>query len=319
MTKSLILNASSFTIKWNALSCLHAFIIMYSAEAFILQSGLQQRTSTLLFESKNSTDVFYSPNMPLEDFRSSDKTPSDAAQGDTTNEYSFFDEAVIYVRAGSGGQGSSTYKKAVGGQNGPPDGGNGGNGGNVILQVDISLNTLAGLTAAWRPNSFGGSGGAATMTTNVRPKSFRAENGADGARQFKNGAYGKDTIIRVPPGTVVQEQIETEQGETRYFDIGSLTEEDEETLLVASGGQGGEGTGVQGRARGVRRPRVPSTGGQRKLIKLTLKIVADGTSEHCSRHCALLIDTHTSPPQSPWWECRMQVKFSRRCLCMLET
>jgi GTP-binding protein len=204
-----------------------------------------------------------------------------AAADSSVNEYSFFDEAIIYVRAGSGGQGASTYKKGVNSQNGPPDGGNGGRGGSIVMMVDESLNTLAGLTNAWRPNAFGGGGGAATQQQSQARffKSFRAETGRDGERQFKNGRYGKDTIIRVPPGTVVQEQVEyidDKKNETvvKLLDIGSLTL-DEPTLVVAQGGEGGEGSGVAGGGRGVKRPRVPPTGGERKKLKLTLKIVAD--------------------------------------------
>ena len=200
------------------------------------------------------------------------------------NEYSFFDEAILFVRAGSGGQGSSTYKKVgKNGQNGPPDGGNGGQGGSVLIRVDPSLNTLAGLSHAYRPNSMGGSGATSMANSANRPKSFRAENGADGGRQFKNGRYGKDTEIRVPPGTLIQE-IRLENGtafdeasvtEDQLIDMGSLTGEDD-FLLIAKGGQGGEGSGVQGKNRGgMKRPRVSATGGERKWIKLTLKVVAD--------------------------------------------
>ena len=54
-------------------------------------------------------------------------------KGTGGGEISFFYEASVYVRAGSGGQGSSTYKKAKKGSNGIPDGGSGGTGGNVVL------------------------------------------------------------------------------------------------------------------------------------------------------------------------------------------
>mmetsp|Transcript_10283 Transcript_10283/g.15709 ORF Transcript_10283/g.15709 Transcript_10283/m.15709 type:complete len:495 (-) Transcript_10283:11-1495(-) len=233
-------------------------------------------------------ETLYSPNVALnpskyrydleEDFDVSDiEDPSR-----TVNEYSFFDEATIYVRAGSGGQGSSTFKMGVGGQDGPPDGGNGGRGGDVIMVVDGSLNTLAGLTHAWRPNSFGGSG--ASYKNNdriVRPKSFRAEKGQDGERQFKSGRYGKEVLIRVPPGTVVQEEVENQEEDDEhvsvtYFDIGTLTL-DSPQLIVARGGEGGEGSAVTGKAggRGVKRPRLSPVGGERKKLKLTLKIVAD--------------------------------------------
>jgi Obg family GTPase CgtA len=239
----------------------------------------------------DSEDQYFSPNAALKDV-SGDMVSTTSEEKnldqDSFNEYSFFDEATIYVRAGSGGQGSSTYKKAPGGQNGQPDGGDGGKGGDVILVADDSLNTLAGLTRAWRPNSFGG-GGAATTSTGFRPISFRAENGQDGARQFKNGRYGKEVIIRVPPGTVVQEEIDEfevdeETGKkhvvsTELVDLGTVTldEDNRKVFCVALGGEGGEGSGSQGfkKGRGVRRTRAPPKGGERKRLKLTLKIVAD--------------------------------------------
>lgn len=202
-----------------------------------------------------------------------------AVQTSSTNEYSFFDEAIIYVRAGSGGQGASTYRKGVNNQNGPPDGGNGGKGGNVVLQIDESLNTLAGLARyAWRPNSFGGGGGAKRRGDGetARILSFRAENGADGKRQTKQGRAGKDITVRVPPGTVVQEEIapSTDGSEPGYLDLGTITRSNP-VLVVASGGAFGEGSAAERLQRGVRRARVSPQGGERKRLKLTLKVVAD--------------------------------------------
>lgn len=244
---------------------------------------------------------------------------------DNNVEYSFYDEVTILVRAGSGGQGASTYKKGVGGQNGRPDGGNGGNGGNVYLVVDDSLNTLAGLSPnAYKVNSFGGSGAAVSAANNNRQpryKSFRAEIGADGGRQMKSGRYGKDVMIRVPPGTVVHQVIEEEYDDEddEYFDdnselekketlveLGTLllpeqggepnsvnSEEDKTvltrrmrssmssymrattTLLVARGGEGGEGSGINHKGRGLQRPRLSPKAGERFKLRLTLKLVAD--------------------------------------------
>ena len=272
-----------------------------------------------------SNDVqYYSPNNSMqtqprnlslgESFDSLEELSSSSSpSASTINEYSFFDEAVIYVRAGSGGQGSSTYKKAgPNNQNGIPDGGDGGKGGDVYLIVDDSLNTLAGLNPGYRPNSFGGSGaalsasgGSGSTYKSYRPLSFRAENGSDGERQFKNGRFGKDVLIRVPPGTIVQEEIDIyeenngEDGtqnkvvrETQLIDLGSMGDLDSNDenafdsnglpcnvnkLLVAIGGEGGDGSGTQGykKGRGVKRTRSPPVGGERKRIKLTLKIVAD--------------------------------------------
>uniref|UniRef100_A0A7S3PUF2 OBG-type G domain-containing protein n=1 Tax=Chaetoceros debilis TaxID=122233 RepID=A0A7S3PUF2_9STRA len=246
-------------------------------------------------EGDDSKTTYFSPNIDLNAARkhklsdAEDEEPTDQEIRESLNEYSFFDEATIYTRAGSGGQGSSTYKKGPGGQNGQPDGGDGGKGGDVIIVADDSLNTLAGLTRAWRPNAFGGGGAAAARDGyGFRPLSFRAENGHDGARQHKSGKFGKEVVITVPPGTQVQEEvdefeIDEETGEktlvrTELVDIGILSADDgEKTLTVAIGGEGGEGSGNQGykKGRGVRRTRAPPVGGERKRLKLTLKIVAD--------------------------------------------
>lgn len=274
---------------------------IYSTESFVLcahkipklhSSFTYCDSPTQLNSSNDSNEVdqhqYFSPNVKLSESeivnKETQNVPSDAI-----NEYSFFDEATILVRAGSGGQGASTYKKGIKGQNAQPDGGEGGKGGDILLICDPSLNTLAGLTKAWRPNSFGGGGAAAVSVTGTyRPMSFRAENGQDGMRQFKNGRFGNDVNIRVPPGTVVQEEVDVydidpETGEkvlirTDTIDIGVVsTKENEQKLIVARGGAGGEGSGLTGykTGRGVRRTRSPPIGGERKRLKLTLKIVAD--------------------------------------------
>ena len=265
------------------------------------KSAIYQSTET---ENDNDDNLqYYSPNVELdnnryrydlesteEDKDASVETVTSSSTSTSTNEYSFFDEAIIYTRAGSGGQGSSTYQKGPRGQNAQPDGGDGGKGGDVVLVVEPSMNTLAGLTRAWRPNSFGGGGGAALMNPNgnVRPLSFRAENGQDGDRQFKNGRFGKDITIRVPKGTLIQEEsdvfeVDNETGEevligTDLIDLGTVDDEEgQDKLIVAIGGEGGEGSGSQGykKGRGVKRSRAPPVGGERKRLKLTLKIVAD--------------------------------------------
>mmetsp|Transcript_3276 Transcript_3276/g.6610 ORF Transcript_3276/g.6610 Transcript_3276/m.6610 type:complete len:348 (-) Transcript_3276:48-1091(-) len=119
-----------------------------------------------------------------------------------------------------------------------------------------------------------------------RVLTFRAENGTDGGRQCRTGKNGKDVIVRVPPGTVVQQEILPEKNkksrpendmtmEPTYIDLGTITHANP-TFLVATGGQGGEGSALHSTLqRGVRRPRIPPQGGERKRLKLTLKVVAD--------------------------------------------
>lgn len=82
------------------------------------------------------TTQYYSPNVKLNEMKyrydlendndttTTSKTDEQLSSSNSnTNEYSFFDEAQIYIRAGSGGQGSSTYKRGPNGQNAQPDGG----------------------------------------------------------------------------------------------------------------------------------------------------------------------------------------------------
>jgi GTP-binding protein len=235
------------------------------------------------------------------------------------NEYSFYDEATIYVRAGSGGQGGTKFytagnTAAVGkGQRGKANGGDGGKGGDVYLEVDPSLNTVAYLNyVGYRPNAFGGGGGAAVGggATTVGAssgrkewaKSFKAEKGGDGDWGFKNAKNAEDVYIKVPSGTIVEEEVEIvdlETGETSIIyrplgevrlqarsttgDVSVMDEaamKAEPMLLVARGGEGGEGNGGTGAGkasggRGVKRARIPPEGGERKRLKLTLKVVAD--------------------------------------------
>ena len=262
---------------------------MRSSTRSILRNNNKATSLLLLAQSEKSTD-----SLPTSNANTNTNTninPAATPQtSSSTNEYSFFDEAIIYIRAGSGGQGSSTYRKGVNNQNGPPDGGNGGKGGDVILKVDESLNTLAGLARyAWRPNSFGGGGGARRRnsendaSTSVRVLSFKAENGIDGKRQNKAGGNGKDVIVRVPPGTIVQEEVAPDSTEDdgdgsalepTYISVGTVTKSNP-ILLAANGGAGGEGSAAQKHQRGVRQTRIPPQGGQRMRLKLTLKVIAD--------------------------------------------
>jgi GTP-binding protein len=190
--------------------------------------------------------------------RSEPTTTPSSSSGNTNNsgsegDYSFFDEASIYVRAGSGGQGASTFKKAKKGADGIPDGGSGGIGGNIVLILDDSLNTLAGLSKrALRPNAFGGGGSAAsskrlghqTTSRNERLLSFRAADGGDGGRMYDNGRGGLDQVVRVPPGTVVsiEREVSGVEDENENFneemdDDGSDNENEEQ---VESYGEDGE-------------------------------------------------------------------------------
>lgn len=157
-----------------------------------------------------------------------------------------FDEAVIYVRGGSGGPGSSAVKFAKARQHAAPYGGSGGNGGSVYLKIDFSLNTLRKFQ---------------------KQKSFHAENGSPGDKEYRNGQYGKDLYIPIPVGTTVYDNTTQEK-------LAELTL-DNPLVLIAKGGQGGYGN-ASGMKRSDGKPGcIPPESGEKKWLKLELQLLAN--------------------------------------------
>ena len=54
----------------------------------------------------------------------------------------FIDKSKIFVKAGDGGNGKSSFRREKFVPKGGPDGGDGGKGGDVVLLVDENVNTL---------------------------------------------------------------------------------------------------------------------------------------------------------------------------------
>lgn len=127
-----------------------------------------------------------------------------------------------------------------------PIGGSGGGGGSVILEVNSKLNTLLKFKGI---------------------ANFRAENGMPGECNFLNGRYGDDCIVSVPPGTIIRDADSLKL-------IGELKNE-KDRLVVAKGGLGGQGNGASKATRGGKAICTPPTGGERRNLKLELKLVAD--------------------------------------------
>lgn len=168
--------------------------------------------------------------------------------GKYTNEedaFLWFDEALFYARAGSGGAGSSGFKFGKNRQHRYPTGGSGGTGGNVYLVADANVNTLLG----FRGQSH-----------------FRAENGVDGDQNYANGKAGKHLYVSVPKGLVVRDN------ETNAI-IGELNYPGDR-LLVSRGGFGGKGNAAfrSGMEKAIASP---PQGGEKKWLKVELKLVAD--------------------------------------------
>jgi len=159
----------------------------------------------------------------------------------------FVDEVTIQVKAGNGGGGCLSFRREKYIPFGGPDGGDGGDGGDVILCADEGLNTLVDFR---------------------HRRSFRAVNGEGGRGENRTGKGGDDLVIRVPVGTIVNDD-----------DTGEIMGEvlaDGQQLLVAKGGFHGLGN-VRYKSSTNRAPRQTSKGSQGELrnLRLELKLLAD--------------------------------------------
>lgn len=97
--------------------------------------------------------------------------------------------------------------------------------------------------------------------------SYKAENGFDGMSEFLNGAQGGDCRIAVPKGTLVRDNVTNEI-------IAEMTDQNQE-VIVAYGGLGGKGNAAMKIERGEKAKGSPPQGGEKRVLKLELKLVAD--------------------------------------------
>ena len=159
----------------------------------------------------------------------------------------FLDQAKIFIKAGTGGSGSSSFRREKFVEFGGPDGGDGGKGGSVVFTSDKNLNTLIDFRYQ---------------------QHFKAERGKNGKGKNKTGKNGSDLILKVPVGT----QIFEEDNNTLIFDF----TENEQIFLVANGGKGGLGN-VRFKSSTNRAPRKTTKGriGEEFWVWLQLKTIAD--------------------------------------------
>jgi len=159
----------------------------------------------------------------------------------------FIDRARIFVKAGDGGNGMSSFRREKYVPKGGPSGGDGGRGGDVILVVDPNLNTLIDFRYK---------------------RKFKADNGAHGQSSNCHGRSADNLYIKVPPGTVVKD-------EATGAILADLTEIGQE-VVVARGGRGGRGNARF--ATSVNRaPTFAEKGepGEERWLLLELKLLAD--------------------------------------------
>lgn len=159
----------------------------------------------------------------------------------------FVDKAKIYIKAGNGGNGKVSFRREKYVPNGGPDGGDGGKGGDIVFVVDESMRTL--------------------MDFRYKRKHV-AQNGEDGGAVDMFGASAEDTVIKVPPGTIIRDV------ETGYA-IADL-KENGERFVAAKGGKGGKGN-VHFTTPVRQAPRFAQPGGkgEERTVELELKLIAD--------------------------------------------
>jgi len=159
----------------------------------------------------------------------------------------FLDQAKIYVKAGSGGSGSSSFRREKFVEFGGPDGGDGGDGGSVVLIAELNLNTLIDFRFQ---------------------QHFKAEKGQSGMGAKKTGKGGQDLILKVPVGT----QVFEEDNNTLIEDLKKVGQK----IVLARGGKKGLGN-VRFKSSTNRAPRKKTDGseGESFWIWLQLKVIAD--------------------------------------------
>ena len=156
----------------------------------------------------------------------------------------FIDEAKVFIKSGDGGDGCLSFRREKYIEFGGPDGGNGGRGGNIYIQGVKGLNTLVDFRFQ---------------------KHFRAKKGVHGAGRKRNGAAGKDIILKLPLGTQIYEDDELIE------DIVSTKK-----ILLFEGGKGGLGN-TNFKSSTNRAPRKITLGekGYEADVVFKLKLIAD--------------------------------------------
>ena len=159
----------------------------------------------------------------------------------------FTDKARIYVEAGSGGDGASSFRREKYVACGGPDGGNGGRGGSVVLVADKELNTLVDFRYK---------------------RKFVAQRGGNGAAKNCTGAKAPNVEVKVPLGTVVYD-------DATGVALADLAHPGDQ-FVAARGGRGGKGNAcyVTSTKQGVTfaEKGEPGTKG---WLRLELKMLAD--------------------------------------------
>ncbi|HJP87501.1 MAG TPA: GTPase ObgE [Candidatus Limnocylindrales bacterium] len=159
----------------------------------------------------------------------------------------FLDRVKVWVKAGDGGNGASTFRREAHVPRGGPDGGDGGRGASVVLRVDPGQTTLRDFQYKHH---------------------FKATPGGGGQRARRHGKAGDDLILDVPPGTAVYDDATDAL-------IGDLVATGQ-SVMVARGGRGGLGN-THFATSTHQAPKHAQKGepGEEKWVRLELRLIAD--------------------------------------------
>lgn len=159
----------------------------------------------------------------------------------------YLDRVKIFIKAGDGGNGKTSFHSEKYVEKGGPDGGDGGRGGSIVFVADRGVDSLIDFRFT---------------------KHFRAEAGGNGGSRNMTGKTGQDLVIKVPCGTVIRDN-ETDRIIADLFENGS-------TITVLKGGEGGLGN-ARFKSSTRQRPSFSQTGQkcEEKEVILELKTIAD--------------------------------------------
>jgi GTP-binding protein len=159
----------------------------------------------------------------------------------------FVDEAFIDIAAGDGGNGCVSFRHEKYKEFGGPNGGDGGRGGHVFAVADPNLNTLVDFRYSRR---------------------HEAKRGQHGMGSDMFGVAADDITLKMPVGTIISD---AETGDVLFELLVPG-----EVITIAKGGDGGFGN-MRFKSSINRAPRQKTPGwpGDKKSLKLELKVLAD--------------------------------------------
>ncbi len=159
----------------------------------------------------------------------------------------FLDQAKVYIRSGSGGDGCVSFRREKFIEFGGPNGGDGGRGGDVWAEAAENLNTLIDYRFQ---------------------QHIAAKDGGNGMGKEMAGANGADAVLKVPVGT----QIYEEDNETLITDL----DHPGARVMLLKGGNGGFGNAhFKSATNQAPRRANPGQQAEEKTIWLRLKLIAD--------------------------------------------